>query len=569
MLCRTLGSAARQVLLLLVALLGISAAVGVAGAGAVVEVPFATQFAASARGGVATAANTLMTCPEAAANCLEARAGTATGAALNNNAYAMERVDVDGDLSTFDSSTATLALPAGATVQFAGLYYGARTSKGTGGEAATNAAARGTVLLRTPGSLTYAPLAATVADSAAVSGAYTGFVDVTAQVAAAGSGEYTVANVQSGTGEDRYAGWSLVVVYADPASPPRSIRVFSGLASIVASEAPLVIPVTGLETPPAGTVTAEAGIVAYEGDRGGSSNDRLSLAGKNLTDAANPVNNVFNSTISVGGVNATAKNPDFNNQLGFDSDLIGANGFLANGTKETTVEESTGIEQYLTQAIVLAVELDPAVLEPPAPPAPPVTPPTPPAETKPAPEPTKPAGEKCKSGERKNDDGKCVAGSKGGEGGGSQGGSGSGGGGGSEGGAASGPEPVLEVDAPEGPVRPSAVVQFRIEVEAPAAEPLRKVVVCNTLGPHLTRLRSPGADIRSGVVCWNLPKITAGKHRTVTTTARVDAVHRTTLRARTVVRARGTPTVERATKIHVRPLPATACGSSLAISPRC
>src|ERR1700759_3453941 len=150
MSCRTSGGAVRQALLLLAALLVFSAGLGASTAGAVVEVPFATQFATSVRGGGATAANTLMTCPEAAANCVASRAGTATGAALNNNAYAMERVDVDGDLTTFDSSSATLALPAGATVQFAGLYYGARTSKGTGGEAATNAAASGTVLLRTP-----------------------------------------------------------------------------------------------------------------------------------------------------------------------------------------------------------------------------------------------------------------------------------------------------------------------------------------------------------------------------------------------------------------------------------
>lgn len=539
MSCRTPGSAARRSLLLLAALLVFSASFGPTIAGAVVEVPFATQFASSVRGGVASAANTLMTCPEAAANCVESRAGTATGAALNNNAYAMERVDVDGDLTTFDSSTAALALPAGATVQFAGLYYGARTSKGTGGEAAGNIAARGTVLLRTPGSLGYETLTASVADSAAVVGAYTGFVDVSAQVAAAGPGEYTVANVQSGTGEDRYAGWSLVVAYADPASPPRSIRVFSGLASIVASEAPLVIPIPGLETPPAGTVSAEAGLVAYEGDRG-SAGDRFSLAARNLTDAANPANNVFNSSIAVDGTDVATKNPNYVNQLGFDSDLIQANGFLGNDVQETTLEESTSVEQYLTQAIVVAVELNPAVLEPPAPPppAPPVTPPT---TTKPTETP------KHKGG-----------GSKGNEGG-----------KGGEGEATKEPVPVLVVSAPEGTVRPSAVVPFRVEVEAPAAEALRNVQVCNTLGAGLTRLRAPGADRHGDTVCWEVPKVPRGKHRTFTTTARVDATTRATLLSRTVVRARDARTVRRTTRLHVSPLPATACGSSLAVSPRC
>jgi hypothetical protein len=198
------------------------------------------------------------------------------------------------------------------------------------------------------------------------------------------------------------------------------------------------------------------------------------------------------------------------------------------------------------------------VLEPAAPPAP--TPPAPaPAPTEANP-PKETAAERCKDEGGKEVGGKCEKEPSGGsKGGGDKGGEG----------AAKEPSPTLEVSAPTGVVRPSAVVPLRIEIEAPAAEPLRRAVVCNTLGPHLTRLRSPGADIESGVVCWNLPKVAAGKRRTVTTTARVDATHRTTLRSRTVVRVRGGRTVERTTKIHVRPLPATACGSSTAISPRC
>lgn len=531
-----------------VAALAVAAFLGTPGAAAKVEIPFATQFATNVRGGVAVAANTLMTCPEAVANCVESRAGTATGAALNNNAYGMERVDVDADPTTFDSSTATLSLPAGATVQFAGLYYGGRTSKGAlGGVEAPNAAARGTVLLRGPEGLAYSPLAATVFDSAAITNAYVGFVDVTAQVTAGGAGEYTVANVQAGTGEDRYAGWSLIVVYSDPASPPRSIRVFNGLASIVASEPALSIPVTGLETPLSGTVTAEAGIVAYEGDRG-SAGDRLSLSGENLADAANPANNVFNSSISVAGNNVATKVPNYVNQLGFDADLIAANGLLANGTKETTLEESTSVEQYLTQAIVVSVELDPSVLEPPVPP------------------PTSSGGSTTPTAEAKPVEKKPEKkpGPKEGEGGkGKE----------AEGGAT--PTPTVEIAAPQGVVRPSAVVPLDVTVEAPAAEPLRAVEVCNTIGPGLTRLRAPGATVKGDSVCWHLGKLPAGKKRTFATTVRVDATGKSTLLSRTVVGARAARTLRRTTRIHVRPLPATACGSSLsgaapgAILPRC
>ena len=44
----------------------------------------------------------------------------------------MAYVDADADGATFDSSSADLALAAGSTVEFAGLYWGADTSAGTG-----------------------------------------------------------------------------------------------------------------------------------------------------------------------------------------------------------------------------------------------------------------------------------------------------------------------------------------------------------------------------------------------------------------------------------------------------
>ena len=45
-------------------------------------------------------------------------------------------VDVDADATTFDSSSATVALPAGSTVLWAGLYWAGDTTAGTGGEVA-------------------------------------------------------------------------------------------------------------------------------------------------------------------------------------------------------------------------------------------------------------------------------------------------------------------------------------------------------------------------------------------------------------------------------------------------
>ena len=96
-----------------------------------VDTPFAPRFAQTVQGDIATVGNTLMTCPTAAAGCTTAQGGS--GRTLNNNSYVMGYVDVDADATTFDSSSATVALPGGSTVLWAGLYWAADTTAGTGG----------------------------------------------------------------------------------------------------------------------------------------------------------------------------------------------------------------------------------------------------------------------------------------------------------------------------------------------------------------------------------------------------------------------------------------------------
>ena len=91
---------------------------------------FAPRYQTHTRGNITMAANTLLSCPEGAANCDAARAGTGSSANLANNGWAMANVDVDADAATFNSSSADVSIPAGATVSFAGLYWGADTSAG-------------------------------------------------------------------------------------------------------------------------------------------------------------------------------------------------------------------------------------------------------------------------------------------------------------------------------------------------------------------------------------------------------------------------------------------------------
>ncbi len=321
---------------------------------AIADREFTPRFSTNAGGDIAIVGNTLETCQAAAADCANARKGD--GSSLNNNGFVMERVDVDHTM--LDSSSARLSLPAGARVLFAGLYDGARTTAGTKGKATPDASPAGlrTVDFKPPGAAGFERLTAAVDQSSEVTGAYGAFADVTAQVRRSGPGVYTVANVQAATGEDRYAGWALVVAYEAFGDPPRNLTVFDGLQSVTQSKPALTIPVSGFQTPLSGPVRTKLGFVAYEGDRG-LNGDSATLDGKTLSDAVNPANNLFNSTISVDGRNFTDKTPDYVNQLGFDAKLIRIDGFLANGATSAKIALRTSSDQYLPHVITFATDL--------------------------------------------------------------------------------------------------------------------------------------------------------------------------------------------------------------------
>ena len=98
-----------------------------------VVTPFTPRFSARDTGDISLVGNTLMTASTVGnpgrtqADVIAAQNGTG-GVNNNNNNWNMAYVDVDNNPTTFNSSSANLNLPAGATVLFAGLYWGSVTT---------------------------------------------------------------------------------------------------------------------------------------------------------------------------------------------------------------------------------------------------------------------------------------------------------------------------------------------------------------------------------------------------------------------------------------------------------
>ncbi|GAA4932738.1 Ig-like domain-containing protein [Actinoplanes utahensis] len=325
---------------------------------AAVTSPFTLRYAANTNGSIMLRGNANLVCPPLG-NCLNARQGQRpNGESQDNNGYAMTNADADGDLgvTTRNDSTATVALPPGGSVLFAALYWGADTDGGTSGVNAPAPANRGRVLFRTPTAGWQTVTSVKTFDAGGTDTNYQAYADVTALVAGAGNGVYGVANIQAGTGIDRFAGWTLAIAYRNPAESLRALRLYDGYGSVSGGSGGVDITVGGFETPHAGTVRAEIGTVVYEGDRG-KSGDVLRLDGAAVSDGANPADNFFNSTVSDGGTPVTGRSPGWANLFGVDIDQFDATGRLGHAATSATLTLNTTSDTYYPGVVSFAIDL--------------------------------------------------------------------------------------------------------------------------------------------------------------------------------------------------------------------
>ncbi|MDM7325079.1 MAG: DUF3344 domain-containing protein [Thermus sp.] len=254
------------------------------------------------------------------------------------------------------SSSATLNLPSGSEVLFAGLYWGARANPNTTG--------RNQIYIKPPGSSTYQALNGILLGTAtniwgtSTTRPYAAFADVTQLVQASGNGTYWVGGVLAATGNDGlgfYAGWSLVVVYRNPDQPMRNLVVYDGLASVSRGN-PVTITPSGFLTPLSGNVNARVGSIAFEGD-GGISGDQLLLNDNALSDSQNPSDNFFNSSVSLLGTRFANKNPDYINQMAVDAEIVDATGRIPNGATSATLTFTSSQDTYFPAVLTFQVDL--------------------------------------------------------------------------------------------------------------------------------------------------------------------------------------------------------------------
>ncbi|MGQ4660369.1 hypothetical protein [Lysobacter sp. F6437] len=291
-----------------------------------VDREFQARFHTTKPGDIIAIGNVVLNCAPyndtSNADCNATRVhGFPTGG-QNNNDFPARYIKVDPSGPGSNNSRATLSIPTGATVEFAGLYWSGALANGVGTR----------VSVRTPGQTTYNLVNADQSDSSTAANlvVYQSFADVTDIVSTAGSGDYYVGDIETlSFGINTWAGWSLVVVYTMPGLPLRDLAVFDGWKYATTSGAATDVPVSGFTTPLSGPVASRLTVLVWDGDRAdtetGSSlefgPDTANLSP--VSNAMNPANNFWNSTISIDGALVTSgMMPNYLNTLGMDLDVV-------------------------------------------------------------------------------------------------------------------------------------------------------------------------------------------------------------------------------------------------------
>ena len=269
-------------------------------------------------------------------NILSESSDTPYNGTTQNNYIDMVFVDIDGDPTTFSSSSATFTTNTCNRVVYAGLYWGAVSSPTT--------PAPDQIKFKIPGGAYIDITADTTLDLIY-------YKDVTSIVTTNTNpnGNYFVANVNATEARGNSAGWSLVIVFEDATESRKYISTFDGFSAV--RDAPyesVEFNYSGFVTPPSGPVEGRVGVAALEGDLGWFGDQMLFKADASATftalyDAENDVNNFFNSKITKDGVHVADRNLNSTNTLGWDqklldlTDLNAGNSLIGNGETGASV----------------------------------------------------------------------------------------------------------------------------------------------------------------------------------------------------------------------------------------
>ena len=297
----------------------------------------------------------------------------------HNNGHFTNYIDIDSDSSTFNSSSATLSLPTGSKVIWAGLYWQGYLHNSTSGAdyqidpAITisgephlgsspnqliidegDSWGTETIKFKKPGETDYTLIAAEHVDFDYLG--YAAFLDITSMIDVDNpNGTYFFADIQGNRGKEsnhgNYGGWTIVFIYTDPNEVSRNVSVFDGYWT-VNSSSPINITVSGFRTPSEGDVNSSLSLFSMEGEFS-SGGDYFEVNGQRIIDQENSDTDIFDGSIST----SFTRNPAYANNDGLDLDVFDVSDKVGNGDTSATLKSATSGDRYTPSMFAFSTEL--------------------------------------------------------------------------------------------------------------------------------------------------------------------------------------------------------------------
>ncbi|MFJ9519881.1 hypothetical protein ACIRPK_16675 [Kitasatospora sp. NPDC101801] len=337
-------------------------------------------FTVLTHGNLTMASNSVLACDDS------------QGDVCNDNSYNNGRtkwVKSDPAAPGNTASAATLTLPAGSTVRSARLYWQLNPDGTSVTSTSGDAGKADQVELKVPGASGYQRLTADTYDwfDQQTGGtppkpitAHAGVKDVTALVQAAGSGSYTVADLQACQGRSSTAdfggqnvgcwgGWSLVVAYENPAEPLRYLQVWDGYQLVRPPNSTTTLTLTGIRTPAGRAPAATLGVGVGDGDTpiaGDSLDVGADVGSLQKLPMPTPGGTVVGDNAFTGridrvaadgtGTNLTDRDPSPVNNLGYDARMIDVTGKIPAGSSRAVLRITGEGDALHPQFVWLALE---------------------------------------------------------------------------------------------------------------------------------------------------------------------------------------------------------------------
>lgn len=336
-------------------------------------VPFKVRYQSYVKGDMTVIANNIVNRKDYG-NTPNMPYMNATKTAKLNDEFEMFYVDIDKDMSTFSSSSATLYLENedNKKIVYAGLYWSATYKYNSGVQNKRNKFKAfdknreefDQIKLKLPGRMSYTDVKGSVIfdgldkkgfDESAPYAVYADITDLVKELETP-TGEYMVANIKATQGKIEggvSGGWTIFFVYEDEDESGKFITSFDGFAGVTDKDTDISF--TGFKTLPEGNVFAKLACAGLEGDNN-LAGDQLQIKSQSsevFTLLSGPLkleNNFFNSNIVINDQFFNDRNPNSKNTLGYDTTLITIanpdNSVIQNNTDNVTLKLKTVGDRY-------------------------------------------------------------------------------------------------------------------------------------------------------------------------------------------------------------------------------